>query len=163
MFARPLIDSTVFANNGGDLCGEIPVAALSRLNDMLLDSDGILRYTLKGYSEGERYFLKLVLEGECHFLCQRCLTGFSYPLKVASCLQLVSAERLEDAESDEAADFDSIEASTQLDVLDLIEDEILLGMPFAPKHPEGVCSPAKEGLQKSANPFAVLASLRKET
>jgi len=162
MFARPLIDSTDFARKSGDLCGEIPLAALSRLSDMLLDSDGILRYTLKGYSEDGRYFLRVMLEVECHLLCQRCLKGFSYPLNLNSCLQLISAERLEDAESDEAADFDSIEASTQLDVMALIEDEILLGMPFAPKHPEGVCSPAIEGLQKSANPFAVLASLKRE-
>jgi uncharacterized metal-binding protein YceD (DUF177 family) len=45
-------------------------------------------------------------------------------------------------------------------VVALVEDELLLGLPFAPMHPEGECAPATNDLQHKANPFAVLAGLK---
>jgi uncharacterized metal-binding protein YceD (DUF177 family) len=43
----------------------------------------------------------------------------------------------------------------------MIEEEILLNLPFAPMHPPGECQPAVEhfGSEKQ-NPFAILASLK---
>jgi uncharacterized metal-binding protein YceD (DUF177 family) len=43
----------------------------------------------------------------------------------------------------------------------LIEEELLLDLPFAPRHTEGECVPAANDLQQKANPFAVLAGLNK--
>ena len=158
MFARPFIDSIDFARNGRELCDEIPVVALSRLSDMLANSEGKLSYKLLGAQQDDTFSLDISLKGTCNLRCQRCLGEFSYPLEMTSHLQLVSADKLAETE---AEDEDAIEATSQLDVLALIEDEVLLGLPFAPKHPDGMCSAPLKDLQQSANPFAVLAVLKK--
>jgi uncharacterized protein len=160
MFARPFIDSVDFAKNGREICGEIPVSTLPRLSDVLASSAGALVYKVQGSKEGERFMLEILLQGECQLRCQRCLGELSYSVDVRSRLLLLPADRL--AEVDEVDDVDGIEASQRLDVLALIEDEVLLALPFAPRHEEGVCSPAINGLQQSTNPFAVLAGLKKK-
>ena len=161
MFARPLIDSTDFAGNGRELRGEVPVEALSRLNDILASSGGTLTYVVRGLREGDRYMLEVALSGVFHLRCQRCLGELVYPLDMTSRLQLVPANQLDEIEADDD-DVDRIGASSQMDVFALIEDELLLGLPFAPKHPEGACSQSPEGLEQSANPFSVLAGLKKK-
>ena len=160
MFARPFIDSIVFTRNGEELHGEIPIAVLPRLSDMLANSEGMLTYTVRGYKEDDRHLLQVMLKGVCHLRCQRCLGELIYPLETTSHLQLLSADKLDEVEADDAVD--GIEASSHLDVLTLIEDEVLLELPFAPRHPEGACKSAIEGLQQSASPFAVLAGLKKK-
>ena len=54
---------------------------------------------------------------------------------------------------------DAIELDGELDVLALVEDEILLALPIAPRHQ--VCdAPQPEGGTSKESPFAALASLR---
>jgi uncharacterized protein len=159
MFARPFIDSMDFARNGKELCGEIPIVDLPRLSDMLANSNGTLTYRVLGSHEGDSHKLDIVLEGKCNLRCQRCLEEFAYPLEVESHLKLIPAEMLDEDEGD---DEDSIEATRHLDLLELIEDEVLLNLPFAPKHPEGMCATPLTDLQQPANPFARLAVLKKQ-
>jgi len=159
MFARPFIDSVDFARNGRELSGEIQIVTLSRLSDLLANSNGTLSYRVIGLKEGDRQKLVIILEGMCNLRCQRCLGELSYPIELTSHLQLLSAEKLDEVEDD---DEDAIEATKQLDVLALIEDELLLSLPFAPRHPDGKCVVPENDLQQSANPFAALAVLKKQ-
>ncbi len=159
MFARPFIDSVDFARNGKELRGEIPVSELSRLSDMLAESGGALTYIVRGYQEGDCDMLEVTLRGACTLTCQRCLGKLSYPVDMVSRLRLLPAERLDEVEDDD--EIDGIKATSQLDVLALIEDELLLGLPFAPMHPEGECASTANDLQQKASPFAVLAGLKK--
>jgi uncharacterized protein len=159
MFARPFIDSVDFARNGKEMRGEIAVSALSRLCDMLAKSDGSLTYIVRGYREGDSDMLKVSLQGTCILRCQRCLGELAYPVNMVSRLRLLPADRLDEAAEDD--DADAIEAEPRLDVLALIEDELLLALPFAPRHPEGECAPAASDLKQKVSPFAVLAGLKK--
>jgi uncharacterized protein len=158
MFARPLIDSIDFARNGRKICGEVQMAALSRLRDMLSIDSGVLTYTVVGAQEGDRSILLLTLKGECTLRCQRCLEDFIYPFDLTSRFQLVTDEELAKLDGDDS--IDGIEAEPQLDVLALVEDEVLLSLPFAPKHLDDTCSALTKNLQQSANPFAMLAGLK---
>ena len=160
MFARPLIDSVDFARNGKEMRGEIAVSALSRLADKLAKSDGSLTYTVRGYHAEGRDMLEVSLQGACTLRCQRCLNELEYPVNLVSRLWLLPADKLDEAEEDDD-EMDAIEAEPRLDVLALIEEELLLGLPFAPRHIEGECAPAANDLQQKANPFAVLAGLKK--
>ena len=160
MFARPFIDSVDFARNGKEIRGEIALSALSRLTDKLAKSDGSLTYIVSGYREDGRDMLKISLQGVCTLRCQRCLGELEYPVKLVSQLWLLPADKLDEAEEDDD-EVDAIEAEPRLDVLALIEEELLLDLPFAPRHPEGECEPATHDLQQKANPFAVLAGLKK--
>ncbi|MDD5059263.1 MAG: YceD family protein [Sideroxydans sp.] len=161
MFAQPLIDGMDFARIGRELHGEIPVKSLSRLGDMLAKSDGSLTYVVRGFREGDRYMLEVALGGMCYLRCHRCLGEIEYPVGITTRLQLVSAEQLDEVDANDD-EMECIEASSQIDVLALVEDELILGLPFAPKHPEGTCSPDIEGLQQSVNAFSVLANLKKK-
>jgi uncharacterized protein len=161
MFTRPFIDSADFARRGGELSGEVPVAELGRMADLLADPEGKIRYELRGSSgkDGNPQ-LELVLDGVCNLRCQRCLNALSYTVKLVSKLRLVTEGQQDstDIEDDEA---DSIPAEKRLDVLALLEEELLLSLPIAPKHVSGECQIAVESLNRSNNPFAVLAGLKK--
>jgi len=102
--------------------------------------------------------LEVSLNGVVHLRCQRCLGDLEYPIEVSSRLKLASVEELDAVDDDED---EYIEASSQLDVIGLVEDELLLSLPFAPRHPGGACGSVSEGLKQSANPFAALAGLKK--
>ena len=160
MFARPFIDSVDFARNGKEIRGEIAVSALSRLADKLAKSDGSLTYIVSGSYEDGRDILELTLQGACTLRCQRCLGELEYPVNLVSRLWLLPADKLDEVEEDDD-EMDAIEAEPRLDVLALIEEELLLDLPFAPRHTEGECVPAANDLQQKANPFAVLAGLKK--
>jgi uncharacterized protein len=159
MFARPLIDAMEFARNGREIRGEVPFKELSRLDDVLLDSAGALAYVVQGERTNDRDVLQVSLNGVVHLRCQRCLGDLEYPVKVTSRLKLASSEELDAVDGEDEDEY--IEASSQLDVIELVEDELLLSLPFAPRHPDGACSSVSEGLKQSANPFSVLAGLKK--
>ena len=55
--------------------------------------------------------------------------------------------------------FDAIEASQEMVVGSLIEDEVLLALPISPRH--DVCgTPRMKDLQQETSPFAVLRNLK---
>jgi uncharacterized protein len=161
MFTRPFIDSLDFARRGGELSGDVPVAELPRMTDLLADSEGKISYVLRGLAgkDGNPQ-LELIVDGLCNLRCQRCLNALTYPIKLVSRLRLVSEGEVDnsDIEDDEV---DSIPAEKRLDVLALLEEELLLSLPIAPTHGLGECQIAVEGLNRSNNPFAVLAGLKK--
>lgn len=159
MFARPFIDSLDFARRNGELRGEVPVAELPRLHDMLSSQEGNIGYVLRGmHGKDGSPQLELLLEGECNLRCQRCLNSLVYPIQLASRLKLVTDETESDLDNDE---LDHIPAEKELDVLSLLEEELLLSLPIAPKHASGECQIAAEGLARKENPFAILAALKK--
>lgn len=172
MFERQFIDSLDFANNNRELRGEIAMAQMPRLQDKLivLDADfehdhkEDISYILRGFRDrNDKPMLEVKLDGLCQLRCQRCLQGLIYPLKLVSQLLLVNNWDESSVEEDE---IDSILVESHLDVFSLFEEEILLSLPFAPRHPIGVCRPVKEGYvveeidRIDKNPFSVLSELK---
>ncbi|MBI3222228.1 MAG: DUF177 domain-containing protein [Nitrosomonadales bacterium] len=163
MYARPLIDSLDFARNGRRISGEVPITELSRLQDVLDNPQGVLSYTVHGgLDKRGDCFLDVEVAGRCQLRCQRCLQGLDYPVQLHARLMLRDQTSL-DALDDEEDEFDSILAEAQLDVLSLLEEEILLSLPIAPKHELGACQAAdgKNLLGEESSPFAVLAKLKR--
>ena len=166
MSAQTVIDSLEFAHAGQELRGSLPVTRLARLKDDLFEPVGEVHFTLRGgRDEQRRPILQVEISGSLHLQCQRCLGLLEYPLGVCSTLLLVrpGADVSATAEDPEAPD--CIEASAQLDVVALIEDEILLGLPFALRHAEGSCQSAfaKDRGEREAErrpAFAGLAGLK---
>ena len=168
MHARPFIDSLDFARNGRRISGEVQIAKLPRLLDMLENPQGLLSYTVQGGVDQQgTHFLDVSVAGQCRLRCQRCLNGMDYPVRIDTRLMLRDQASLDVLDSKvaggEEEEFDSILADAHLDVLDLLEEEILLGMPIAPKHELGACQVAdgKNAQREETNPFAVLAKLKR--
>ena len=165
MFARHFIDSLDFARNGRELRGEIPVSEMPRLQDMLADTVGNIGYVVRGFLDRDgKHKLEVTLDGMCQLRCQRCLEAMAYPVKLVSRLLLVQEKDLDES-SIEDDELDSIQADKHMDVLALLEEEILLSLPFAPKHPPGACQPVTGGADlqlPERKPFAALSRLKIE-
>ncbi|MDD2719930.1 MAG: YceD family protein [Gallionella sp.] len=162
MYARPFIDSLDFARNGMQMDAEVPFAELSRLRDVLEDTQGVLRYSLKGAMDVQGSpVLDVSMSGLCHLRCQRCLQGMDYAIQYETRLILRNEAELDELQDDDE-EFDSILADPNLDVLELLEEEILLSLPIAPRHELGACqAAASESVrQEEKHPFAVLEKLK---
>lgn len=159
MNARPLIDSLSFARNGEEISGEFLIASLTRLHDSLTRKVGFIDFQVRGRQENNQCFFEVSINGTLYLCCQRCLGELNFPLSIHVQLPVLAANVL--AELSDNIEFeDAIEARQQLDVLALIEDEILLALPFAPKHDEASCQSALSSLKQSVSPFAALAILK---
>jgi len=112
-------------------------------------------------SRGARgeYLLQLVVTGVIPLLCQRCLKAVPFDLDVDNLLELVpeGAELSQDELEDDTRDF--LPVAKELDVAELVEDEILLALPVAPRH-EKCGLPGAADAGERSNPFAALAGLK---
>ena len=161
-----VIDSLEFARTGQTLSGRLPVSQLARLQDSLFDSLGELQFEVKGGHDARRRpVLNLEVSGELHLRCQRCLGVLVIPLQQSNVLLLADAAAAAGGGYD-AEEVDWIEASGALEVTEFVEDEILLSLPYSPRHAEGLCPPGPgaqvaEGAGNAA--FAKLAALRRHS
>ena len=162
MSARVVIDSVEFARDGEQLSGGVPVGELARLADSLYDAGGEIRFDLSGGSDSrQRLRLELAVAGSINLQCQRCLGSLVFPVSVRSNLLVLTGPS--GGETAEIDDLDGVPASAQTDVWSLVEDEILLAIPLAPRHDAGQCSPVVDTTaDKAASPFAMLAKLAQE-
>ena len=95
--------------------------------------------------------------------CQRCLEPVT--LSIESAVDVSVVEREADVPTDAVVDDYIVLDGAPLDVLAVVEDEVLLALPFAPRHEPGHCEAAAvpgAPLPTAAeeNPFAVLAALK---
>ncbi len=113
------------------------VAAFPRLAHEFTQGELFCRVEGRADSRGG-LSLKLVASGEVGTICQRCLKDMQYPVQVERVVHLArndaELERL-----DALPDSDAILSSESLDLVDLVEDEVLLGLPLATMHAEGEC------------------------
>jgi uncharacterized protein len=160
MSQRIVIDSLAFAREAGSLQGDLRIASLTRALDLLADSAGHLAYRVEGrVGPGNRPQLQLQVDGMLSLCCQRCLEGVEYPLAVRSLLEFVENEDDLTQEEIEDDSRDFLPAQKELDVAALIEDEIILALPTAPRHESCALPKAGQGSAK-ISPFSVLTGLK---
>ncbi len=157
---KTIPDPFQFAAENRSINGEAAAGGFPRLADLLSGSGGPVSYRIDGMLDAERRpALQLAVRGKLDLRCQRCLGELAWDCVVDTTLQLVRAGQAipdEELENDEA---DAFEVEGEVGVMALIEDEILLAMPLAPRH-ERCELPARDGGPGEKSPFAVLASLR---
>jgi uncharacterized protein len=163
------IDAREFARLGQVQEGRLPLAGLSRLAALLCDTGGEVEYRLQGSVDPRGNMgLELKVRTRVRVTCQRCLAAMELPLEVNNRFRLIDREPEWSAETAEidAGDADEIVASATLDVAALIEDELLLALPLAPRHEH--CNVASGGSENAGSdgttgresPFGVLARLK---
>lgn len=156
-----VIDCLEFARSGGVLERSVGMDQLPRLADILVTTQGSLSVRLEGWRDEQgKSWLQVNISGEPELCCQRCLGGVRFLLAISSRLQLMAPgeEWPDDDLVDDSAD--AITAEKALPVLSLIEDEVLLALPIAPRH-EQCESPSASATGQGASPFAALAVFRK--
>jgi uncharacterized protein len=111
--------------------------------------------------------LTLTLAGSVPLVCQRCLQPFAAIVDQSTELLLARSEA-ELARLD-VEEIEVVLATDRLDPLTLVEDELLLSLPFSPRHADGQCelaSPVVAGQESGKgriSPFDRLGELKKTT
>ncbi|KPC53268.1 YceD family protein [Amantichitinum ursilacus] len=156
-----VIDSAQFARENSELSGEIAVAQLPRLHDQLANTAGTITWRMHGgVDKLQRPWLSLRVDGELQLVCQRCLKPLDWPFaSEAHLTQFADEAHMDDAEVQDE-DLEGILIDPALDIEALVEEEVLLAVPFAPTHEAcgGVEDAPETG--KKVNPFAVLAGMK---
>lgn len=163
LLTQMVIDGPEFARRANRASGQVAVAGLERIAEFLAGSDGVLDCELQGgrSNDGSGHFeLVLKVKGVLPLRCQRCLGELRFPLNIDKRLRLVNpgAQWPEEVEDE---GFDAIEASREMTVGSLIEDEVLLALPISPRH--DVCgTPRIRDTKQDASPFAALRKLKSD-
>lgn len=162
MSEQVTVDSLEFARGAKSLQGSFEIASLDRLHDRLASLAGTLVYQLSGFVDGKgRPGLRCRVQGTLELVCQRCLKPMTWEADLRSELLLAASEAELAGAEDEPEAPDWLLAEKEMDVRALVEDEVLLGLPIAPKHPEGRCRAALPPQDAAAaSPFAALARLK---
>ena len=155
------------------IAGEVDMAGRERVADRLAPRQGAVPIAWRiegGRDPLARPMLTLTVRGSVGLTCQRCLQRLKLELDQRSEVLVAHDEaelRRLDVEEREV-----VLASAPLDALTLVEDEVLLSLPFAPMHPPGDCpdevkaadgAGVKHGTkqQDTPSPFARLAAIKR--
>lgn len=165
MSGQAPIDALKFAREGGRLEGEIPLSDMPRLQDVVASAAGSIRYRVQGAIDAKRRpVIDVAVEGELALVCQRCLDPIAHILQRTSRFVLVDEEGELPDVGDEDPDTESIPIDALADIEDVVEQEVLLGLPIAPMHAEGACGSEHRDTSKDRpSPFAVLATLKRKS
>lgn len=138
-------DAFRVAARGERLAGELDVSQDARVADRLARNAGPAKvaWTIEGSRDGlGRPMLTVTVQGDLAVVCQRCLQSFNVRLDQRSEL-LLAREEPELARLD-AEEREVVLAAAPLDAVALIEDELLLSLPYAPMHPDSACGKTSE-------------------
>ena len=162
-FRPDSLDVRAFAQNAALLSGTLLLSKLERLaQDIWRQNDDfdtkMIHWTVRGSSQPvaggvAQSWLHLSLDGSVPLQCQRCLTGMEQPIELHRSFRFVRDETEANAQDDDAEE-DLLVASKQFNLLELIEDELILALPFAPAHE--VCPVPVKLLSSSADFEAAL-------
>ncbi len=137
------LDVRAFAQEGAQLHGSILLSKLERTIEDIPGREADfasqkLQWTARGESVpvaggAAQSWLHLHLQASVPMQCQRCLQGMHAEIDVLRSFRFVRDEQEAQHQDDEAEE-DLLVVSKQFDVLELIEDELILALPFAPTH-----------------------------
>ncbi|MFT0547623.1 YceD family protein [Allopusillimonas ginsengisoli] len=166
------VDTAELARPERTYNGRTPITQFERLvDDLPAQLPGSeVQWSVAGETDSQgRQWVHVVVTAEPVLECQRCMQPFALQVDVDNLLQVMKSEaELEAQEAhDESAGqvVERIVSSMRLDVLGLVEDEIILSLPYVPKH--DICPSLPAPLQEAGDddaplsPFAALGKLKK--
>jgi uncharacterized protein len=143
----------------------VPLARLVRIAPQLLSAEGVAEGRVVLSREEGRIIADVTARAGLPLQCQRCLQPMELQVNGSSRVALVESEA---AGAGVPAELETALAPDgRLRLADLIEEELLLALPPAPRHPEGQCptdaAPSKieESAEPTQKPFASLGDLLK--
>lgn len=175
MLARlpEFVDPCLLADRGRIIAGELELALLPRIAEVLMDAAGKVQFELDfGKDAKSRVRITGFVRAGLNLECQRCLEVMTLP--VDSALDLVVIQVPAEAERIPAECEPVLAEDGELRVTDLIEEELLLAIPLVPMHEPENCSMSSAGTSESVrkdnreksdtvNPFAILSTLKMDS
>jgi uncharacterized protein len=162
MSHQPVIDGFEFASAGAMQQGRMPLSGFPRLQDQLASDAGEVEYAVEGILDARgRPSLRLRVKGTLQLRCQRCLEAMSCPVDEQQLLVLAATQEEIDADPVDANAPDRVLGGKQMVLADLVEEQLILALPYAPRHAR--CDAAGEqGKEGKASPFAELRGLLRD-
>ena len=159
MSHQPVIDGFEFATAGATQEGTLPLSGFPRLRDLLVSDAGDVRYTVRGVrDEHGRPSLEIGVRATLPLRCQRCLGPLAYEVEEQALLVLAASQAEIDADPVAVDSPDRVVAEKEMDLRVLIEDELILALPYAPRH-EGCAARPEGNDQTASSPFAGLRGM----
>jgi uncharacterized protein len=168
------LDVRRFAENGAELDSSAGLQRFVRLSAETqgLENSASVHWHARGEMHNPHHvhpqiWVHLEADTTLPLVCQRCLNPVDVSLRVIRSFRFVADEATAAAEDDDAEE-DLLALSRSFDLVELVEDELLMEVPVAPRHevcPEPVKMSAEDpdfdaaGAEKE-NPFAVLTRLK---
>ncbi len=160
-----LCNVAVLAEEARTVTLAVPVNRLERIAEQLTRRDGMVTGSVALAMDQGRIVADVELVATLEVRCQRCLEPMLLPVESQSRVALVGSD------ADAAAVPPELETALapegRMRLADLVEEELLLALPAAPRHPEGQC-PNEQGERKTESfveptqrPFAALGALLK--
>src|SRR5260221_4030130 len=132
-------DAFGLAHERGSLHGKFDAATSDRLYDWLAEGEAPVTWTITGTADAVgRPAIAIEIEATVPLECQRCLASMEWPVKQRTVTLLAKSDAEGDA-LDKGSANQVLVAAAPLDALTLIEDELLLSLPYAPAHADGEC------------------------
>ena len=123
------------------LSGTVDASTLPRLADRLSDEPAPIVWRIEGTADAMgRPALTVELAGSVTLECQRCLGPVAWSIDQRTEL-LLARDDGEAARLDEDSESEVLIATMPVDTETLIEDELVLALPFVARHPDGTCAP----------------------
>ena len=135
-------DALRLARERGTVAGSVDPHQLPRVADLLSDGPASIEWRIEGIADPSgRPALRLALQGAVTLVCQRCLAEVEWPIDQRTEV-LLARDEGELAALDADSSLEVVLAQGPVDPLMLVEDELVLALPFAPRHPAGECAGA---------------------
>jgi uncharacterized protein len=136
----PKLDAFRLARERGAVEGTVDAHQLPRVDDVLAEGPAPITWRIEGVEDAAgRPALSIELTGAVRLTCQRCLGDFERPIDQRTEVLLArDARELAALDADSAAEV--VLAEMPVEPLTLVEDELVLALPFAPRHPDDECS-----------------------
>jgi uncharacterized protein len=159
MSHQPVIDGFEFATAGATQEGTLPISSFPRLQDVLVSDKGEAAYTLRGVrDERGRPSLRLQVRATLQLRCQRCLGALAHEVDTDEILVLAASQAEIDADPITVDMPTRVVATKEMAVRQLVEDELILALPYAARHED--CETRPEGHDRAAtSPFAGLRGM----
>lgn len=159
MSHEPVIDGFEFASAGAKRQGVWLAGDFPRLRDVLAPQAGEVAYEIEGvHDERGRPALRLRVNGTLQLRCQRCLEPMPFEVHTDETLVLAASVAEIHAEPADAHAADRVVARREMPLRELVEDEIILALPYAPRHESCTARPSPDADGKTS-PFAGLRGL----
>lgn len=161
---RIFIEPQAFATQKETLQGSVLLKDLDKRvwSHDLTNLQSEITYTLQGgVDRWQRPFLTLKISGQLPLQCQRCMQATDFLLDEEARIVLFPNEESLDEAMLADEELEGMLLSDELDILEMIEDQILIALPYSPKHE--ICENADLQTVNAdkPNPFAMLAGLKK--
>jgi uncharacterized protein len=156
---QPVIDGFDFASAGATQRGVLPLSGFLRLRDLLASDAGEVAYEVRGLRDARgRPSLRVSVRGTLQLRCQRCLEPMRFEVSDEETLVLAATQAEIDADPVDPQVPDRVLGSKEMAVAELVEDELILALPYAPRHESCAAAPGTE-VDGKVSPFAELRGL----